>query len=116
MMPGVIHLPLASTRAASAGAADGDDLAALQQHVGAVQALAGAGQHGRAAQQHRAGGDRLVGAGIGILGVARGGRGRRRLRGAGEQDQAATGQEGSEHGFPPENADLWDWPGPASEP
>ena len=57
MMPGVTHLP----RAVDDGgvgrrlevAADRGDAAVGHQHVGVVEALAGAGEHGGVADDHR---------------------------------------------------------------
>jgi hypothetical protein len=47
--------------------ADCDDFAVAHQHVGAVQARARAGEHGRALDQHRRRADRAIRAGVGIL-------------------------------------------------
>ena len=81
--------------------ADLDDPAVAHQHVGAVQALAGAGEHGGVAQQDRLGGQRLVGAGIGIVGEARGGRGRRRGGTGGRAEgEGRGGEQEVAHGFP----------------
>ncbi len=53
-------------------AADGNDAAVAQQHIGVVQALAGTGQHGGVVDQYRRIGMGLVGAGVGIGDKARG--------------------------------------------
>ena len=89
-------------------AADLDDPAVTHQHVGPVQALAGAGEHGGIAQQHRFGGQRLVGARIGVVGEARGGRsGRRGNAGDGADDgQARRSERQVAHGFSPGGTKL----------
>ncbi len=45
---------------------DLDHAAALHQHIGTVQAIAGSGQHGRALDEHRGRGDRAIGARVRI--------------------------------------------------
>ena len=87
--------------------ADLDDPAVTHQHVGPVQALAGAGEHGGVAQQHRFGGQRLVGARIGVVGEARGGRGgwRNNAGGGADDGQARRGERQVAHGFSPDDAE-----------
>ena len=89
--------------------ADGDDLAVLQQHVGILQARAGAGEHGRAGDEHRLRLHALVGARIRIVEPARlGGCGggcvglRRGACAAGDEDRRDDGNDGLEqHGRSP---------------
>ena len=75
--------------------ADRRDLAVGQQHVGAIEAFPGAGQHRRVGQQHRRGRDGAVGAGVRVLGEAGGGRGGHRA--PAQRGQYQPGQQGRSH-------------------
>lgn len=73
-------------------------LAIAQQHVGIVQPLAGAGEHGGVLDQHRSGRERAIGAGVGILHEARCRRCRRRR--PAQHRRAQRGEQDGTHGFP----------------
>jgi hypothetical protein len=91
-------------------AADRCDAPVAHQHVGVVDAFAGAGQHRGAGDQHRLRGDRLVGArvrivdearGLGVGAVARRGIARHGAGAAGEQNRRERGSEWLVHGSLP---------------